>query len=576
MLVMGLSVLVHLPAVSAGFTYDDHDFVRNNASVTSVSSALGAWLRPFPPEQPARGLYRPLTALSYALDHAVAGPEPLAFHLGNLLWYALSCLLVFQVSRHVLDSIPLGLLAALVFALHPVHCEAVDSVSGRSELLALTFGLATALSFLHRAPLVALATYACALLSKETAIMTLGVLGVLVALGAVEHGRSWSALVRAWLRLWPWCLVTLAYLGLRLLALDGHLGPRRTYVGEAPFVTRIWTFGRVLLEYLRLLVAPVELHPDAYYQRRVGVQHAASAEGSLGLLAFVLLLALLLALAHRLARQADKRVAGLCLGLASFLLFLVPVSHLVPFGAVMAERFLFAPSFGFALALAGAAGLAWPVLRSRATRIGASVLAAASLLGLGVRSHARAADWHDDVTLWSPTVRFLPDDYRVHNSIGRGYVERGDIARAIPWLERSLALKPDHGPTLNNLGYTQRQRGELALAEATFRRLVSLEPDHAIGWHNLAALAATRGDLGGAERLYLKVLRINPNYAPAERELAGVRALRARARRAVERLGPAEAQSDPTRLRELGNACRALGDRACSEAVEARLRASSK
>ena len=252
----------------------------------------------------------------------------------------------------------------------------------------------------------------------------------------------------------------------------------------------------------------------------------------------------------------------------------MPVSHLIPFGALMAERFLFAPSFGFALALAALLGIAVAADGSVA-RASARVLSA-WMVGLGLRSYARAGDWQDSVTLWSSTALLVPDDYRVQNNLARGYLERGDFVHAIPLLERSLQLKPDHPPTLNNLGYAYRKRGDSAHAEQTFLELVRVAPQHAVAWYNLASLAAERGELAVAVADYRRSLQANPNYVLAQRDLARVQALIAMARSKVAEIGPAAQQTDRARLGQLGRACRALGDAACVQAVHERDQALSR
>ena len=77
------SVLVHWPGGRADFSYDDRDFVETNQSIRTLAGALAAFGEPFPPHQPQRALYRPLTNLSYAFDHAIWGEQARGYHLAN-------------------------------------------------------------------------------------------------------------------------------------------------------------------------------------------------------------------------------------------------------------------------------------------------------------------------------------------------------------------------------------------------------------------------------------------------------------------------------------------------------------
>jgi len=125
-------VLPHLPAINARFTYDDREFVKRNAAVYSLNAAFAQFVNPFPPEQPERGLYRPLTAVSYALDCLLWGPGPQGFHISNILYYVMTIVFVWLLARTYFKTLTAAVLVSLLFGLHPVHCEVVDSIAGRS------------------------------------------------------------------------------------------------------------------------------------------------------------------------------------------------------------------------------------------------------------------------------------------------------------------------------------------------------------------------------------------------------------------------------------------------------------
>jgi hypothetical protein len=144
-----LCTAIHWPGDGAQFTYDDREFIERNASIRSPGAALGVFFAPFPPEQPERGLYRPLTNLSYAADYALWENRAQGFHLDNLFVHAGIVLLVYALALAYRPSPLFAGCVALAFALHPVHADAVDSVAGRSELLCLFFALGSLLCFLR-------------------------------------------------------------------------------------------------------------------------------------------------------------------------------------------------------------------------------------------------------------------------------------------------------------------------------------------------------------------------------------------------------------------------------------------
>ena len=144
------AALVYLNALGNGFALDDVNIVRDNPHIRSVAGLPGLFARPYWPdaEGVASGLYRPITLATFALDRAVWGGGAAGFHAVNVALHALVSALAWFVGRRVGIHYGTALLAALLFAVHPIHVEAVANIVGRSELLAAAGVLAAWLS--HR------------------------------------------------------------------------------------------------------------------------------------------------------------------------------------------------------------------------------------------------------------------------------------------------------------------------------------------------------------------------------------------------------------------------------------------
>lgn len=519
---LALSMLVHLPALDGDFTFDDFAFVEQNASLRSLGGAVDALARPFPPEDPGRGLYRPLTALSYAVDFALWGESPAGFHLANLLYYWGCCLLFLLLARRYLASPPAALAAALLFALHPVHCEAVDSVSGRSELLALLGCLAALLLFaraverqgkgrlLHLAG--ALAAYAAAALCKETALL----LPVILAGHLLLFRRHDEAGAKPWLLLLPFLLLMPGYLLLRAHALGGLLPAPHALAAQALHI-RLLTMGVVFLEYLRLLVFPLVLQIDFYYQQEIVAPADVTLEAMVGLL-LALLGAALMVQRFRQARRSRPGHSPEALGLLLFFVFLAPVSNIIPTGALMAERFLFAPSAGFVLLVVAVAR------RAVAGHAGRGKLAVAALavccLLFGARSALRSAEWQNTVTLWRPLVSRLPEDHRIWANLASGYLMYGELDTAARLARRSLTLEPGDPKALTTLGLALLHSGDLANAAGAFIRAAEVDPESPIAQYGLGEVARRRGKMAAARYHLERALDLNPNHLPSRKALA--------------------------------------------------------
>jgi tetratricopeptide (TPR) repeat protein len=428
-----------------------------------------------------------------------------------------------------------ALALGLLFAAHPAHCDAVDAIAGRSELLCLLFSLLALIAFLEaRRPAAArsrgwlalsLAGYALACASKETGAVLPAILAVHAWVLPGEPGPG-ERRTDLW-RLAPFAGVLALYLAARLTALGGF-SPSEPLLRGVPIEIRLHTLGSVFVEYLRLLVFPEVLQTDFYYRERIGIASGASTRSLAGLAllgaAGAALLWLLLrapAARDRLAPPGCSPPALAACGLAIFLGFLFPVSHLLDFGALMAERFLFAPSAGFLLlaVLAGATALARAPGSLRVKQGLAIALVGGLALAGALRSAARAAEWRDPVALWVAADRELPGNAGIQANLAAAQIARGQLDAAAATLEASLARHPDHLETLGNLGNLRMQQGRFEESRALFERILALSPGDFVTWNNLGVLELQQRRPAQALPFFRRSLELNSNFAEARRNL---------------------------------------------------------
>jgi len=532
------AIAVHWPVDRGDFTYDDRDFVQTNSAITSIENGLVGFALPFPPSQPERSLYRPLTGLTYAVDTAISGLHGPDFHRTNTLLYALLVVLVHRLALAYRLGPGFAFASALLFAMHPVHTDAVDSVSGRSEVLSLLFSVGALVLFLRvgangwRSPaaLGSATLYALACFSKETGSVLLAVLAVhALALRPAADTRP-RAQLAALRSLAPHAVVLFTYAVVRTVVLRG-LSPANAVLGDADLPTRLWTMGSVFWVDFVQLVAPVRLELDFYYQAKIGFVEAATADALLGWAILAALVAAAIALAGSHLRAPGEtrpaRAATLC-AFALLLFPLAPTSHALPIGALFAERFLFAPSLGFVLlaTLAGRA-LLRRTLAPRGVRVAATLLTAALALAGAVRSHTRALEWRDAVRLWQTASVHLVDK-RVHTNLAAAYIERGEPDLAAAQIARALELDPDYAPALGNRGMLEMRSGRLEAATRTFETLADRDPRDPLAWFNLGQIALEMDDPRTAVIRFERALDLVPRDPRFHKALG----------RARERLSP--------------------------------------
>lgn len=399
-----IAVVCYANAVRNGFALDDIGIIATNPLVHSLTGIWRAYAHAYWPDGNG-GQYRPLPIAMFSIDWAIAHGQPWWFHLVNIGWHALVCVLVWRVLSTMLP--PAGAwFGAILFAVHPVHVEAVSNIVGRLELMATVFVLAAWLAH-RRRHWSAVLWYALALASKETGVVFLAL--------AVTHDLLFDGPWRRALASRRWLydcygLVTALYAGLLLL-----LFRHQNLVVPAPTWTRAtaperWlTMLRVVPECARLILAPMELKVD--YTPRV-IDLATHLTPAIALGAF------LVALAVAAIWLTWRRAPAVAFGILLFCIAMSPVSNvLFPTGVVLAERTLYLPTVGVAVVAGWLFARAWTE-RPRLALVLATVLAVA----FAVRAWTRTPIWQNNKTLVINQMRAQPESYRAHVTAGNIYL----------------------------------------------------------------------------------------------------------------------------------------------------------
>ncbi|MEQ8765421.1 MAG: tetratricopeptide repeat protein [Planctomycetota bacterium] len=474
----GMTIAVHSSALSADLVSDDVLYVVQNPSVSRFGDG---WTEPFPAQLgPRLGLYRPLTVLSYQLDHLAFGSGAAGFHLSSLLLASFMTVTVYFLLAALGSPMWSAFAGAAVFAMHPVHVECIAWVSGRSELLAFVLGLIGFLLTLRarRGPTLpfslgaALALFAAAA-SKESGFLWLGVL--------VAHEMlfpSGTRRDRAFRLLLPG--IALAVLWLLRAQVLGGIGPQgqQQAFGTVAGFDRVLLGARILVEALQLSVWPTGL----------SVHHPESDFTGGGLMSLLLALGIVAAVA---LACCWRRTRLLGFGGVVFLVLLFPFLHVIPIGESFAERFLLGPSLGMVLIVVAALAMA-----PRTVRAGATVVVLSLASASAVSSFRQTETWQSEGSLWARAAEVHPDDPDV--LFGRAYsaiVEGEDLELAIELLTRLTRDFPQVRPpeVLFNLGYAYEARGELELAANYYRLCAQRYQSDATFWaiERLLNLAAS-------------------------------------------------------------------------------------
>ncbi|HYA97404.1 MAG TPA: hypothetical protein VEH49_04860, partial [Methylomirabilota bacterium] len=351
--VLILAFALFANAVPNGFVYDDHDQIEKNPYVRSahfIGRIFTTNVWSFQGEQGATNYYRPLMTFGYLLCRFVFGAFPFGFHLVNIFVHLGVVYLVYLVALRLFRDESSGLVAAAVFALHPVHTESVAWIAGITDLELALFCLLAFYFFLRleepgardrrRACGGMVAAFALALLSKEQA-MVLPVLATLYE-HAVRADRNTTVLWRKVARYAPFWFLTAIYLAFRVLFLGG-VTPIRQHpdvTWPQAFLSGLALFGA----YAGKLFWPWPLSVFYPFHKSVTLAEPRVAAGAAALAATLVLLAVL-----------SRRSRPHAFAVVWMLLTLAPVLNARWMAAsVLAERYLYLPSVAFSwLAAAG-------------------------------------------------------------------------------------------------------------------------------------------------------------------------------------------------------------------------------
>lgn len=530
----GLAILPYLNTLSADFVLDDVYIVKENEQLRRLGNIPGLFTSHYWSGTSTiadRGLYRPLTMATYALNHALHGRSPVGYHVVNVLLHAVATLLVFAVIRRCFESEPAALLAAAWFAVHPIHTEAVAGIVGRAEILA-AIGVFGCLYAYERARAAAAAgrsrrmgwwaaaavsSYALGCFSKEIAVVAPA---LVVALELLRPGKRWL------LRARPAALGLVAALGVvagaylivrSAIVADTipHPGWRLTtasgQVGVVSAELRAWTALRIGLEYVGLTLWPGQLAAD-YWITDVPLARGPFEPGPATGLLVIAGGVLLVSVAWRRAPEA-------AFGVLLFAITLFPVSNL-PFaiGVMKAERLMYTPSAGLLLVPAAGAAL---LLRRPALGRPVWIAAAAVALVLGIRTHIRNLDWQSNRTLAEATLRVSPNSPIMNTNLGLWYREQGDLDQARAYVARAADAEPLNGDTRALLGDIAKRAGRLDEAIAHLEQAARLAPRTAQILIDLAETYFITQRWADAARTLERVRELRPNKRASYINLAG-------------------------------------------------------
>lgn len=502
---------VYFNSLENQFVFDDESVIQTNSSLTTLSSIPKYFTGEDGFHKVIGKYYRPIVSTSYNIDYAIWGLNPFGFHLTNIIIHLIATLILFRLLQLIFVKQKnvnlIALLGTLIFAVHPIHTEAVSWVSGRTDSFFTIFFFASFLYYLkftgypefenkkNKYLYISLIYFAFGLLTKEM-IVTLPV--ILILFDYTIRKKSFKDILKSYKNYLYFFILTIIYLIIRYLALK-DIPDRNSYmyfIGDN-FITVFATMIKTIPVYFKLLFYP---HPLLYHYN--GYLPDSNSLFEFNVIFSIIFVAGLLFFAFR--SRKDFPVLSFCIFF--FLISLLPVMNIIPTMNLMAERFLYLTSFIVSLIVC------FILIKSDEKgklNIAVSVILIITVI-YSILTFQRNQNWKDNETLYM-TADGLDGSILLVNA-GNMFANKKQFDEAEKRYRRAIQLREQSVLAHHNLGLIYLIKENLDSAEIMIKKgmaIDSLAPD---GYFQLANIYRIQNKIPEAIAQLEKLQRISPNY----------------------------------------------------------------
>ena len=547
------SIGVYLNTLPNEFVYDDESLVLRNPWIKDVKYIpeiflSDAWA--FKEEGPPLNFYRPLVHIIYMIDYQVFGLKPLGFHLTTVLFHGGVSVLVFlifsmlinqlgfsnlkfktqnqksQISNQKSEILSPAFIAALLFAIHPIHTEAVTCVAGIGDPSFTLFYLLSFYLYIYpvkdkslngitanviwgKKIILSVLFFFLATLCKETALtlpLLLLAYDYSISRNSVYSSRfTVQSIMKRYL---PYLIASGVYFILRTYAIGGFT-PLKRHAQLSNYEYFINIFP-LFIRYLEKLVLPINLNAFHVFHP---ISSIFQLKGIIALI-FTFVFIFLLYIFRR------HKVVFLCL--LWTVIPLLPVFYIPALGEnTFTERYLYLPSVGFVVLVSLTIERIYSLKISKQSANYVVILILIILTGLySAGTIGRNYIWRDNYSLWADTVKKSPDSHISHNNLGQAYSKQQRFEDAIKEYIISIKLKPNAPKPHYNLAlaYSNQERFDDAIKE--YMIAIRFNPNYADAHHNIGNVYSALGRFDEAIKEYMIAIKLKPNAPKPHYNLA--------------------------------------------------------
>ena len=530
--------LLYLNTIKNGYALDDTSAIPKNEYVMQGISGIPKlmtidfWYR----DNVNLGYYRPLSLITFAIEHSFFGENTTVNHFDNALLYGITGLMLFLVLMQLFPARnpAFSFLVSLVFMSHPIHTEVVANIKSRDEILSF-LNIFVSLYFVFRFSKTksrkylvwSIVFFYLALLSKETAIVGIALIPLFLFYSGLKIPQVLKRSI-------PYAGVAILFFLQKRFFLGS---PARIPHGiiNYPYYSssvRLPSLFHIFWLSIQKLIYPSPLSCD-YSYNQVPASHWSDMGAILGLVSF-------LGLAVLCLRGILKRsIWGM--GLAVFFITIAPLMGFVFLrGGIFAERFLYAPCLGLTLILVYALSLIANQKKDRLVKlfdwVKTNAIATGTVLALcsfySVATIQRNPAWKDNMTLYKSDVSHSPNSAQLHNFYGTSLIDEAAAekdtikkreldVKGLAELHKAITIDSMFGEVYCEIGYSfQGVYNVNDSAIKYFKKAIEAAPEFATSYVDLGAIYQNTGYQNLprcrlASYYYNKAVEVNPNYPGA-------------------------------------------------------------
>lgn len=494
MVLLSVAIVPYVGSIWGDFVYSDIPLVQQDPFYKEGHPFTDCWKRDYWTESMAQGLYRPLTVYSYWLNAKITGIYSPAFRAVNLALHMLTVLIVFNLALRLRLGRMSAFLAGILFAVHPLHTEAVIPAFGRAEILCglFIFGGLLFHIYVRKNMWFSLGAAVCLTLacwSKEHGVALLP----LCVLYDIYSGRLKTkpfALKKEMMVYIVYMFFLTVVAAMRIKAM-GSLLPAMTNFDaffdnqlalcSAPIriLTAIDIQGLALIKF----IWPQTLSHDYSFAQILPLKSIFDVSG----IAVAILILLVPFALTVLFPELKRKIIFFSF---SYIVCVLPAANIItPTGTIFAERLYYIPSIWLCFAAAC-------ILMRISLKINGRLFVAAMMIvifAFSIRTYVRSSDWHDQHSISLAGTRTSPKSAKSWNNLAVRLAHLHDFKEAVNACDKAIEIHPEYRMALMNRAFYHIKLGNFDSAEKDLRKLISLGTSSPEVYNKLGGLLANRG-----------------------------------------------------------------------------------